>query len=110
MQGNTNGGIIADRNFALTAQGLAPAFDEVRLLLGGALTLFPCKNSQQATKTCIEKTLRALQDNIEWQLEFPLLQSPEPARAELIRALEELEKARVARTKGKNRVARKVCR
>ena len=66
-------------------------------------TLFPCKNSRHATKTCIEKTLAALRDDIEWQIEFSLLQSSEPGRAELIRVLEEPEKARAARQDEHNR-------
>ena len=94
-----------DRNFALAAQALAPAFDEVRRL-DGTHTLFPRQTARHATKTRIEKTLAALQDDMPWKLEFPLLQSSEPARAGLIRALKELEKARAARQNGKNRVAR----
>jgi len=41
--------MITDRNYALAADALLPAFKEVVRLLGED-TLFPCTNNQQATK------------------------------------------------------------
>ena len=78
MEDNTNTGIITDRNFAHSVEDLTPSFKEVRHLLGDSRTLFPCKSAQRATKARIADILAALEDDIEWKLEFPLLRSSRP--------------------------------
>jgi hypothetical protein len=92
QEGNTNAGIITDRNYGLATVALGPAFKEVLRLLC-THDLFPCQNSNKATKTQIEKARRALCAG-GWEREFPNLQSSEPDRANLICALRTLEEAR----------------